>query len=510
MANVNSSTPDLSELTSSSSSSINRNHDSEILISSEVIRYANSVSFPPIIITGTPAFSSQSSPDIVNFLRSLVTTHPTSTGLSNTSWRLNNQHQLLLFAPTREIFSVLYTHTYPSSIGTSSIQVMRPRRIPAQLSLLLLNVPCYIDDQYLLDEIQKQFRSVKSLHRIRTSSTTNNSTLVRIDFELAQECDQCLQAKYLSVANVRLVVKQYLGPPRIPQCQKCCAFGHFASQCRSPNKICGKCATPILSDTTHQCSSPRCINCSKLSNHPFDLNHDAYDPRCPSMLHYKKVLVAKLVEQGTISSHIYVPKELQLRLRQVREHLQQANIISSPPLPFTPLRHNVWNTTDITLPSPTSRDVIISQSSPPFSNFTDFIKNTVQPFDDQLSNLAKQMTNVTVLSVIQEHKLDYVSSLVEKIMLPSFKLITETLPALIRLVPDSSMHVKKREELSNRLQQTSIFLHTAFEQHQNFKTSMEQTRALMIDSTTMNSFTNRSLPVASSTLDTDTIFSLTS
>jgi hypothetical protein len=228
------------------------------------------------------------------------------------------------------------------------------------------------------------------------------------------------------------------------------------------------------------------------------------------MLHYKKVLVAKLVEQGTISSHIYVPKELQLRLRQVREHLQQANIISSPPLPFTPLRHNVWNTTDITLPSPTSRDVIISQSSPPFSNFTDFIKTTVQPFDDQLSNLAKQMTNVTVLSVIQEHKLDYVSSLVEKIMLPSFKLITETLPALIRLVPDSSMHVKKREELSNRLQQTSIFLHTAFEQHQNFKTSMEQTRTLMIDSTTMNSFTNRSLPVVSSTLDTDTIFSLTS
>ncbi len=131
---------------------------------------------------------------------------------------MNNKHQLLLFAPTRDIFSLLVINTYPSTIGTSSIQVTPPRRLAAQLSLLLLNLPCYIDEHYLLDEIQKQFRSVKFLQRIRTSLDTNNSTLIRIDFELAQEGDQCLRVKYLSAADVRLAVKQYLGSPGIPRC----------------------------------------------------------------------------------------------------------------------------------------------------------------------------------------------------------------------------------------------------------------------------------------------------
>jgi hypothetical protein len=132
------------------------------------------------------------------------------------------------------------------------------------------------------------------------------------------------------------------------------------------------------------------------------------------------------------------------------------------------------------------------------------MQTTVKPFEDQLSNISKQITNLSCLSIIQEHKVDYVSSLVEKIMIPSFKLITDTLPALIHLIPDSSMHLNQKEQLSNQLQKTSIFLNTAYEQHQIFKNSMEQTRKLMIDSTTMNLYANRSLPAISSTVDTVT------
>ena len=87
------------------------------------------------------------------------------------------------------MFSLLLTNKYSSAIRTSSIQCTLARRLPAQLSLLIL---CYLDDNYMLLEIQKQFYSVESLHRIRTTSTTNNTTLVRLDFELVQECDGCL------------------------------------------------------------------------------------------------------------------------------------------------------------------------------------------------------------------------------------------------------------------------------------------------------------------------------
>jgi hypothetical protein len=90
-------------------------------------------------------------------------------------------------------------------------------------------VPTYLDDHYLLEEIQQQFRLVQFLHYIRTSSNKSSSTAVRIDIEIAQECDQCLRAQYLSIANDHLTVKEYLGPPRISQCQKCCIVGHFTS-----------------------------------------------------------------------------------------------------------------------------------------------------------------------------------------------------------------------------------------------------------------------------------------
>ncbi|CAF3797756.1 unnamed protein product [Rotaria sordida] len=132
-------------------------------------------------------FTSHSSPAIVHFLRSLINAHPTLPRISDISWRLNNKNQLLLYAPTRDIFSLLLTNTYPPIIGTSTIQVTSSRRLPVQLSLLLLNIPCYLNDNYLLEQIQKQFRSVKYLHRICTSSNTNNSTLVRIDFETVQD-----------------------------------------------------------------------------------------------------------------------------------------------------------------------------------------------------------------------------------------------------------------------------------------------------------------------------------
>lgn len=505
MNNRPTSNCDLSQLSSSSHLSLNHLDDSGLAMSPEVLRYANSVSFPPIMLTGTPHFTAQSSSAIVQFLRSLLDTHPSLSGVRDISWRLNNQHQLLLFAPNRDVFSLLITHKYPSVIGTSSVQIILPRRLPPQLSLLLLHVPCCLDDPYLLTEIQKQFPSVKALHRIRTTSLTNNTTLVRLDFERADECDNCLHAKFLSVANVRLPVKQYLGPPRIPQCPKCCQFGHFANKCRSSHKICGHCAHSIFPDTVHQCGSSLCINCSHHPLYSSSASHGAFDPRCPSMIHYKKILVCKLVDEGIISNHLYVPKELQHRLKQVRERLQQANVLSSFPSPHIPSPSNPW--TIATAPSPpvSSPAVVTSYSSSSASSFMDFIQTTVQPFNDQLSNISKQMSNLTVLSVIHEHKVDYVSSLVEKIVLPSFQLMTETFPALISLLPDSFM--VNRDELRNKLQQTSLLLQKAQDQHASFMNSMRNTRHLMIDANIMTLFADRPLPVLSAAVDPATTHS---
>jgi hypothetical protein len=86
------------------------------------------------------------------------------------------------------------------------------------------------------------------------------------------------------------------------------------------------------------------------------------------MINFQKILVAKLVDEVIISNHIYVPKELQHRLRQVREHLEQINITLSPPIPSKTLRQNAWNTTNAMFPSAKVRDANIPQSSTSCSN----------------------------------------------------------------------------------------------------------------------------------------------
>ncbi|CAF3797773.1 unnamed protein product [Rotaria sordida] len=164
------------------------------------------------------------------------------------------------------------------------------------------------------------------------------------------------------------------------------------------------------------------------------------------------MLVTTLVEHSIVSNHIYVPKELQHCLRQVRERLLPVvTPISCWPIPSAAAHHATGNTVNIIAPKSTTTTVIVPQSLRSISNFIGFMQTTVKLFEDQLSNLAKQMTSLTVLSIIQEHKIDCVSSLVEKIMLPSFKLITETLLALAHLIPNSSMHVNQKETIGNQL-----------------------------------------------------------
>jgi hypothetical protein len=105
---------------STSHSSLNNTDGHEPSISSEALTDANSLAFPPIPIRDTSAFTSHSTPGIIRSLRSLVNAHSTVLRISEISWKLNNKNQLLLFAPSRDIFFILVTNTYPSIISKFS------------------------------------------------------------------------------------------------------------------------------------------------------------------------------------------------------------------------------------------------------------------------------------------------------------------------------------------------------------------------------------------------------
>ncbi|CAF0797875.1 unnamed protein product [Rotaria sordida] len=171
------------------------------------------------------------------------------------------------------------------------------------------------------------------------------------------------------------------------------------------------------------------------------------------------MLVTTLVEHSIVSNHIYVPKELQHRLRQVGERLLPVvTPISCWPIPSAAAHHATGNTVNIIAPKSTSTTVIVPQSLRSISNFIGFMQTTVKLFEDQVSNLAKQMTSLTVLSIVQEHKIDCPSI----VLLPHDQLFIFDFPFDNYLFSSMIAERKERQTFTNLFHQwLSVILPTA-------------------------------------------------
>lgn len=174
-------------------------------------------------------------------------------------------------------------------------------------------------------------------------------------------------------------------------------------------------------------------------------------------------------------------------------HIQY--LFLSPPSSLAILRPNPWTTVHSQATAPQSNALPIQSTPSPPSNFVDIIQSTVKPYEDQLSILATQMSNLTKLSIVHDLKVDYVTSLVKKVMLPSFRLLSDTLPTLLRLLPDSSVSPLQRDELTHQLRFTSFCLQSAYERQQNFRNSLDHTQTWIIDQNVMTHFSTLSLPL---------------
>ncbi|CAF1533415.1 unnamed protein product, partial [Didymodactylos carnosus] len=123
-------------------------------VSNAAERYACSFAFPPIKIipltTNNQMFNLTGSA-VTRFLDEFRLPDEAESNIAY--WRIRSGN-LLLFAGDRETFSqLLDERVYPRLIGSYNFKMEYPKKIPPQLSLLILGVPIAMNVEHLVQEI---------------------------------------------------------------------------------------------------------------------------------------------------------------------------------------------------------------------------------------------------------------------------------------------------------------------------------------------------------------------
>ncbi|CAF1079437.1 unnamed protein product [Didymodactylos carnosus] len=148
------------ELSSASANSIHgsqpinyRRQLSNTTVSKSAEQYARGFDFPPIKICPMNKNVRLNGEAVMRFINDFKTEHCQTFKIS--FWRISNG-RILLYSQNRETFSCLLDERiFPRLLDNQKFEIEWPRKIPAQLSLLMLGVPSGTNIDELRQDVQK-------------------------------------------------------------------------------------------------------------------------------------------------------------------------------------------------------------------------------------------------------------------------------------------------------------------------------------------------------------------
>ncbi|CAF0944653.1 unnamed protein product [Didymodactylos carnosus] len=328
----------------------------------------------------------------------------TSPSFSNTNvltrnlvsfWRIDSTKKyLFVYGDNREAFSqLLMNDTYPSSINDQQFNVDQPKSIPPQMSVLAMGVSCQLSEVEVLADVQEQYASADVvLFGCPASSRTRN---VKVNFRDSRDYTKCLNNGFIYVNHLKLIVKRYLGTPRVMLCSKCQGYGHFRAKCTSAHEYCAVCSAERSLDSPHVCTN---------------------------VTNYRRELIEQLLEKDMIPNHVHIPKAFRSRLNRV--------------FPLTPAQNRVTSNV---------KQQIIRKVSPVNGEDSPIrscnVEDHMQHYQQQLSDINKAhvdtMLNLSNQINMLSAKVDCVSSkveqmnhLVSKVVIPCVSTLADSLVKL--------------------------------------------------------------------------------
>ncbi|CAF1548330.1 unnamed protein product, partial [Didymodactylos carnosus] len=163
------------------------------LISQQALRFAETrYKFPPFVVTFQDKVQEK---EVINELKKHIVDN-LRLDFALDGYRLKDNRQLFLFAKDRDSFIILFDEkNWPPNLCSKCYEKSLPRRLPPQFSLVIRNVTLDIQDNELLNDLQKDFPDIINLHRFINKNNLP-TTIARLDVKSVKTMDDLLKRKH--------------------------------------------------------------------------------------------------------------------------------------------------------------------------------------------------------------------------------------------------------------------------------------------------------------------------
>ena len=208
-------------------------------------------------------------------------------------------HRLKVGVDNLEDYSKLIkTDKWPTTINSFKIQLMKPKCVPEEFSVVVRDIPQEVSIETVTDEIKHSIKSADNFKPI-TYSSTRPTKHIKFTVSDLDEYRSVLQLGHLQIANRFYLVIKYVPAEIITYCTNCWKIGHFRHTCNLSYRTCRICLEAYDRNHINKCSGkPLCAQCG--------LDHHSRDANCEYIRKYRETLkkeVQQAIQDGIIKRY---------------------------------------------------------------------------------------------------------------------------------------------------------------------------------------------------------------
>jgi hypothetical protein len=197
--------------------------------------------------------------------------------------------------------------------------------ISPQLSAVIQNVAFNIDWEDFTTDLKSNYPNFVKVVCLKNRKLQDHK-LVKIAIRLVKIRNEILEHEFITVANTRHKVVEYLALANVLICSRCMGIGHFQKNCPQQDQVtCKTCGEKCSDIADHVCSVvPKCIHCEEV--------HRSNDSKCSILKDYRvaltrtlltkppvQLMTIKTFHHGSLFSHIYQFKVQSIRIKFSRK-----------------------------------------------------------------------------------------------------------------------------------------------------------------------------------------------
>ena len=323
-----------------------QNHE-QIYVSRHALKFAVDERFSPLRIKCEPAprthieasaLVKELLKQIEQKFKKLNPRHNNPLGIDH--YMIDENGDLVWFTKYIELFIFLCDNSnYPTTINSTNIQPLLPKRLPAKNAIILK----FIDNKIKFEEVQnivkEKLHTVYSIEEM-LGTIMYRSRHIRIDLLSNEECTSVLNSGKFVIDGHLYEVDEYLPSPRLLICNKCNTAGHIKKNGRSTIEVCKRCGNARNDGSNHKICTIKFHHCGD--------EHEAASFSCTTITKFRQELLNQLKNNThLLSPHVqfYIPQ--QFRDRRGKKVLTSNNNINrwqpqrDNPIIINPQDHNV-------------------------------------------------------------------------------------------------------------------------------------------------------------------------